>query len=129
MYLTGNASLFLYIAGYIKFSYPSKKQNGPVSKENTILARHEKQATGTFMVSLYVILLFSYFQPENVMCDTKKGNNVKLIDFGLATKLNPDEIVKVTTATAEFAAPEIVDHEPVGFFTDMWAVGVLAYVL
>lgn len=68
-------------------------------------------------------------QPENVMCETKKSNNVKLIDFGLATKLNPDEIVKVTTATAEFAAPEIVDHEPVGFYTDMWAVGVLAYVL
>jgi serine/threonine protein kinase len=51
-----------------------------------------------------------------------------MIDFGLATKLNPDEVVKVTTATAEFAAPEIVDREPVGFYTDMWAVGVLAYV-
>ncbi|XP_052800015.1 twitchin-like isoform X4 [Mya arenaria] len=68
-------------------------------------------------------------KPENVMCETKKSNNVKIIDFGLATKLNPDEMVKVTTATAEFAAPEIVDHEPVGFYTDMWAVGVLAYVL
>ena len=69
------------------------------------------------------------FQPENVMCETSKSTNVKLIDFGLATKLNPDEMVKVTTATAEFAAPEIVEHEPVGFYTDMWAVGVLAYVL
>ena len=68
-------------------------------------------------------------QPENVMCTTKNSNEVKMIDFGLATKLNPDEVVKVTTATAEFAAPEIVDREPVGFYTDMWAVGVLAYVL
>ncbi|XP_071120619.1 twitchin-like isoform X18 [Mytilus edulis] len=68
-------------------------------------------------------------KPENVMCTTKNSNEVKMIDFGLATKLNPDEIVKVTTATAEFAAPEIVDREPVGFYTDMWAVGVLAYVL
>ena len=63
------------------------------------------------------------------MCETKKTTNVKLIDFGLATKLNPDEIVKVTTATAEFASPEIVEREAVGFYTDMWAVGVLAYVL
>lgn len=47
------------------------------------------------------------------MCETKKSTNVKMIDFGLATKLNPDEIVKVTTATAEFAAPEIVDSEPI----------------
>ncbi|CAG5133824.1 unnamed protein product, partial [Candidula unifasciata] len=68
-------------------------------------------------------------KPENIICETKKASSVKLIDFGLATKLNPDEIVKVTTATAEFAAPEIVDRDPVGFYTDMWAVGVLAYVL
>ena len=70
-----------------------------------------------------------FFQPENVMCETRKSGNVKLIDFGLASKLNPEEIVKVTTATAEFAAPEIVDHDAVGFYTDMWSVGVLAYVL
>lgn len=68
-------------------------------------------------------------KPENVMCQTQKGTSVKIIDFGLATKLDPREIVKVTTGTAEFAAPEIVEREAVGFFTDMWAVGVLSYVL
>jgi len=68
-------------------------------------------------------------QPENVMCVKKKSRDVKLIDFGLSAKLDPDQIVKVSTATAEFAAPEIADHEPVGFYTDMWAVGVLAYIL
>ncbi len=68
-------------------------------------------------------------QPENVMATTKKSTDVKLIDFGLAAKLDPENVVKVTTATAEFAAPEVCDHEPVGFYTDMWAVGVLAYIL
>ncbi|KAH9366474.1 hypothetical protein HPB48_022308 [Haemaphysalis longicornis] len=68
-------------------------------------------------------------KPENIMCQTKNSTNVKLIDFGLATKLDPNEVVKISTGTAEFAAPEIVDREPVGFYTDMWAVGVLAYVL
>ena len=63
------------------------------------------------------------------MCQTRTSTNVKLIDFGLATKLDPNEIVKISTGTAEFAAPEIVEREPVGFYTDMWAVGVLAYVL
>lgn len=33
------------------------------------------------------------------------------------------------SGTAEFAAPEIVEREPVGFYTDMWSIGVLAYVL
>ncbi|XP_055385446.1 twitchin isoform X34 [Condylostylus longicornis] len=68
-------------------------------------------------------------KPENIMCQTRKSTNVKLIDFGLATKLDPNEVVKISTGTAEFAAPEIVNREPVGFYTDMWAVGVLAYVL
>ncbi|KAG8335958.1 myosin light chain kinase activity protein [Homalodisca vitripennis] len=68
-------------------------------------------------------------KPENIMCQTKHSTNVKLIDFGLATKLDPNEVVKISTGTAEFAAPEIVEREPVGFYTDMWAVGVLAYVL
>jgi len=63
------------------------------------------------------------------MCQTRSSTNVKLIDFGLATKLDPNEVVKISTGTAEFAAPEIVEREPVGFYTDMWAVGVLTYVL
>ncbi len=75
------------------------------------------------------INLLNLLQPENIMCETKKSNQVKLIDFGLASRLNPEDVVKVTTATAEFAAPEVVDHDAVGFYTDMWAVGVLAYVL
>lgn len=80
-------------------------------------------------------LLNAYFststdiKPENIMCRTKFSTDVKLIDFGLATKLDPNEVVKISTGTAEFAAPEIVEREPVGFYTDMWAVGVLAYVL
>jgi serine/threonine protein kinase len=69
------------------------------------------------------------FQPENVMFSTKRSDELKLIDFGLAARLNPKEIVKVTTGTAEFAAPEIVNQGPVGFYSDMWSCGVLAYVL
>ena len=77
----------------------------------------------------YDLLLISDIKPENIMCQTKSSTNVKLIDFGLATRLDPNEVVKISTGTAEFAAPEIVEREPVGFYTDMWAVGVLAYVL
>ena len=74
-------------------------------------------------------IVLADIKPENIMCQTRTGTNVKLIDFGLATKLDPNEVVKISTGTAEFAAPEIVEREPVGFYTDMWAVGVLAYVL
>lgn len=63
------------------------------------------------------------------MCETKNSTNVKICDFGLATKLDPNEVVKVSAATVEFAAPEIVEHDAVGFYTDMWAAGVLSYVM
>ncbi|CAF0741448.1 unnamed protein product, partial [Didymodactylos carnosus] len=68
-------------------------------------------------------------KPENIMCETKTSTNIKICDFGLATKLDPNEVVKVSAATVEFAAPEIVDHDAVGFYTDMWAAGVLSYVI
>ncbi|KAA3682313.1 uncharacterized protein DEA37_0008978 [Paragonimus westermani] len=68
-------------------------------------------------------------KPEDIMCETSRSTNVKLVDFGLSRKINPDESVRVTTATPEFAAPEIARYEPVGFYTDMWAIGVLSYVL
>ncbi|XP_067934437.1 twitchin-like [Watersipora subatra] len=68
-------------------------------------------------------------KPENIICETSKSTNVKIIDFGLATKLNPNVPVKVSTATAEFAAPEIANRQAVGYYTDMWACGVLSYVL
>ncbi|KER21602.1 hypothetical protein T265_15051, partial [Opisthorchis viverrini] len=68
-------------------------------------------------------------KPEDIICETSKSTNIKLVDFGLSKKLNPNEPVRVTTATPEFAAPEIARYEPVGFYTDMWAIGVLTYVL
>jgi len=41
----------------------------------------------------------------------------------------PDTPVKVLHGTPEFMAPEVVAFEPVGFFTDMWSVGVICYIL
>lgn len=69
------------------------------------------------------------FQPENVMFVTKDSNDLKIIDFGLAQKLEEGKTVKVLFGTAEFCAPEIISFEPVSFSTDMWALGVMSYVM
>lgn len=68
-------------------------------------------------------------KPESFLATTSKSDEIKLVDFSLASKLDPHEMVKISTSTAEFAAPEIVDKKSVGFYTDMWSVGVLAYTL
>ncbi|EPB67835.1 immunoglobulin I-set domain protein [Ancylostoma ceylanicum] len=55
--------------------------------------------------------------------------DIKIIDFGLARKLDPKKTEKLLFGTPEFCAPEVVNYEPVGLSTDMWSVGVIAYVL
>ena len=71
----------------------------------------------------------SLLQPENILCVTKTGNQIKLIDFGLARRYNPKEKLQILFGTPEFVAPEVVNFEKVNYKTDMWSVGVICYVL
>jgi myosin-light-chain kinase len=68
-------------------------------------------------------------QPENVLCLTRTGNRIKLIDFGLAREYDPKKPLRLLHGTPEFVAPEVVNYEEVVFGTDMWSVGVITYVL
>jgi serine/threonine protein kinase len=71
-------------------------------------------------------------QPENVMLyrdDDSRSQRVKLIDFGLSRFIRPGEVVREMIGTPEFVAPEIVNYEPLSPATDMWAIGVIAYIL
>ncbi|XP_072270757.1 myosin light chain kinase, smooth muscle-like isoform X2 [Pyxicephalus adspersus] len=68
-------------------------------------------------------------KPENIVCVSKVSTKVKIVDFGLARKLEPGVPVKVLHGTAEFVAPEVIAYEPVGFTTDMWSLGVICYIL
>ncbi|KAG4073902.1 hypothetical protein HA402_014107 [Bradysia odoriphaga] len=68
-------------------------------------------------------------KPENILCVTHEGNRIKIIDFGLARKYDPDKKLQILFGTPEFVAPEIVNFDRISFGTDMWSVGVLSYVL
>ncbi|KHN81711.1 Titin [Toxocara canis] len=68
-------------------------------------------------------------KPENILLKSKDSNEVKIIDFGLARKLDPKKTIKLLFGTPEFCAPEVVNFQPVGLSTDMWTVGVIAYIL
>ncbi|KAL0272720.1 UNVERIFIED_CONTAM: hypothetical protein PYX00_005583 [Menopon gallinae] len=68
-------------------------------------------------------------KPENILCLTKTGNRIKIIDFGLARKYDPDKKLQVLFGTPEFVAPEVVNFDRIGFGTDMWSIGVICYVL
>ena len=81
------------------------------------------------VLKIIITCYFNLFQPENVMCVTRDSSDIKLIDFGLAQKLEEGKQIKVLFGTAEFCAPEIINYEPVSFPADMWSLGVVAYVL
>ncbi|XP_035591995.1 myosin light chain kinase 3-like isoform X1 [Oncorhynchus keta] len=68
-------------------------------------------------------------KPENILCVNSTGNQIKIIDFGLARKYRPREKLKVNFGTPEFLAPEVVNYDFVSFPTDMWSVGVITYML
>lgn len=68
-------------------------------------------------------------KPENVLCITPNSNEIKIIDFGLARKFDPNESFKVMFGTPEFVAPEVINYDQVSFGTDIWSVGVICYIL
>ncbi|XP_039229325.1 titin isoform X11 [Drosophila yakuba] len=68
-------------------------------------------------------------KPENIMCHTRTSHQIKIIDFGLAQRLDTKAPVRVLFGTPEFIPPEIISYEPIGFKSDMWSVGVICYVL
>ncbi|XP_048202738.1 myosin light chain kinase, smooth muscle isoform X2 [Perognathus longimembris pacificus] len=68
-------------------------------------------------------------KPENIMCVNKTGTRIKLIDFGLARRLENAGSLKVLFGTPEFVAPEVINYEPISYATDMWSIGVICYIL
>ncbi|NWX20427.1 MYLK2 kinase, partial [Aegotheles bennettii] len=80
-----------------------------------------------FMHHMHVLHLD--LKPENILCVTATGHMVKIIDFGLARRYNPQEKLKVNFGTPEFLSPEVVNYEQVSYSTDMWSMGVITYML
>uniref|UniRef100_A0A671MTF5 Myosin, light chain kinase 5 n=1 Tax=Sinocyclocheilus anshuiensis TaxID=1608454 RepID=A0A671MTF5_9TELE len=68
-------------------------------------------------------------KPENIVCVNSAGTLIKIIDFGLASKLEAGKHLMVLHGTPEFVAPEVVNYEPVDLATDMWSIGVICYIL
>ena len=70
-------------------------------------------------------------KPENLLLDSKRPNAaIKLADFGLAIECQgnkPDHFG--FAGTPGYLSPEVIKKEKYNKPVDMWAVGVILYIL
>ncbi|KAJ8778699.1 hypothetical protein J1605_013376 [Eschrichtius robustus] len=68
--------------------------------------------------------------PQNILLtsDSPLGD-IKIVDFGLSRVMKNSEELREIMGTPEYVAPEILSYDPISMATDMWSIGVLAYVM
>lgn len=69
-------------------------------------------------------------KPENILVDSHSHTwPVKLTDFGLSAKMQPDELLYEALGTPLFVAPEILSGQGYDCSCDMWSLGVVIYIV
>jgi calcium-dependent protein kinase len=69
-------------------------------------------------------------KPENILLEQNKAlHEIKLIDFGFAVPCDEHHTMREQKGTAAYMSPQAMLEEPYGQKTDVWAVGVVAYIV
>lgn len=67
-------------------------------------------------------------KPSNILID--KNLQMKIGDFGLAIKTDDPRLKsKSICGTTQYLAPEVVNRKGFEFVSDVWAIGVIAFIL
>ncbi|KAM7390841.1 hypothetical protein PAMA_008841 [Pampus argenteus] len=69
-------------------------------------------------------------KPQNILLTSSSPlGDIKIVDFGLSRMVCSHQELREIMGTPEYVAPEILNYEPISTATDMWSIGVLAYVM
>ncbi|XP_044032440.1 serine/threonine-protein kinase 17A [Siniperca chuatsi] len=69
-------------------------------------------------------------KPQNILLTSSSPlGDIKIVDFGLSRMISSHQELREIMGTPEYVAPEILNYEPISTATDMWSIGVLAYVM
>jgi serine/threonine protein kinase len=68
-------------------------------------------------------------KPENLLLYADDDTSIKIADFGFAERTDGFISLKTQCGTPGYVAPEILLGLPYGKAVDMWAIGVIIYVL
>ncbi|XP_059503638.1 striated muscle preferentially expressed protein kinase [Stegostoma tigrinum] len=67
-------------------------------------------------------------KPENILMADAASESIRICDFGNAQAVTPGTPQFCRFGTPEYVSPEIVNQEAVSNVTDIWPVGVIAYI-
>ncbi|XP_028301065.1 obscurin isoform X2 [Gouania willdenowi] len=67
-------------------------------------------------------------KPDNILMVYPPRDEIKICDFGFCQEIDTSRHQYSLFGTPEFVAPEVVHQEPVTVATDIWAVGIIAYL-
>ncbi|XP_043916559.1 serine/threonine-protein kinase 17B isoform X2 [Protopterus annectens] len=69
-------------------------------------------------------------KPQNILLtDLTPDAEIKIVDFGLSRRVVDGSELREIMGTPEYVAPEILNYEPISTATDMWSIGVMAYMM
>ncbi|XP_064455900.1 serine/threonine-protein kinase 17B-like isoform X2 [Ornithodoros turicata] len=69
-------------------------------------------------------------KPQNLLLTSAyPQGDILLCDFGISRVIGKGTEIREIVGTPDYVAPEILQYEPISLATDMWSLGVLAYVL
>jgi cGMP-dependent protein kinase len=96
----------------------------------TLNSRQAQFYTGSLLIVLEELadrqIVYRDLKPENVMLDSQ--GYLKLIDFGIAKKLDEDKNRTFTmVGTPHYMAPEVMRGQGYGCLVDIWSLGVIQY--
>ena len=69
-------------------------------------------------------------KPENLILGSKENDfDLKLADFGLATRVAPEELLSLRCGSPGYVSPELLSNHGYNAKADIFSAGVILYVL
>ena len=116
-----------YCAGGDLFSYIEKR--GFRLKEERAAEIIHKLCTTIYFLHQYGIV-HRDLKPENIlMTDDTDNADIRLVDFGLGKIIGPGETCTEPFGTFSYVAPEVLQEKPYNFKVDLFAIGIITYLL
>ena len=116
-----------YCPGGDLFSY-LEKRNFRLPEQQAAKFMH-KMCAAVYYIHSYGIA-HRDLKPENVLMTSKDDDaDLRILDFGLSKIIGPDEKCTEPYGTLSYVAPEVLLDLPYGKEVDLWALGIITYLM